>query len=212
MEGMQSSVTSPDVTTSQQCGPPVTTQSGDPDEKPHPPRLVEPDDNWDIREYFQAKRRKLRDQFHDMGCAQSSIFEGVTIYVTGWTQPNADELKRMIHAHGGSYEYNLYTNPKITHTIATNLPNAKVKTLGEAIVCTPEWIVASITAGQQLPVDKYRLYAPSRGQKKLRFEKIWPKDTQYPLQPKKFVPHQQKASLFGKMNLLVKRKAFLQQK
>ena len=145
---------------------------------------MEPDDNWDMREYFQVKRRKLRDQFHDMGCAQSSIFEGVTIYVTGWTQPNADELKRMIHAHGGSYEYNLYANPKITHTIATNLPNAKVKTLGEAIVCTPEWIVDSITAGQQLPVDKYRLYAPSRGQKKLRFEKIWPKDTQYPHQPK----------------------------
>ena len=192
MEGIHSSVTpqsssGPDVSTNQRCPPPETTQLeniASPDQKPHPPQLVEPDDNWDLREYFQAKRRKLRDQFHDMGCAQSSIFEGVTIYVNGWTQPNADELKRMIHAHGGSYEYNLYSNPKITHTIATNLPNVKVKNLGDAIVCTPEWIVDSIAAGRQLPVDKYRLYAPSGGQKKLRFEKIQAKDTQHPHQPK----------------------------
>ena len=63
MEGIQSSVTpqpssGPDVSTNQQCPPPETTQLGDiasPDEKPHPPQLVEPDDNWDMREYFQER-------------------------------------------------------------------------------------------------------------------------------------------------------------
>ena len=135
-------------------------------------KLEDQDDlNWDdYGGYFRVKRRKLAEQFRDMvGQKQSDIFQGVTIYVNGWTEPSNDELKRMIHAHGGNYVFNLYGNTKVTHTIATNLPNSKIKNLGDSIVCTPAWIVDSISAGHQLPTDGYLLYSNHGSQKKLSF-------------------------------------------
>ena len=131
----------------------------------------EDDFNWDDhRSYMSVKKRKLAEQFHGMaGQKESTIFQDVTIYVNGWTEPSNDELKRMIHAHGGSYVYNLYGNTKVTHTIATNLPNSKIKTLGDSVVCTPAWIVDSIAAGRQLPTDDYLLYKNHGSQKKLSF-------------------------------------------
>ena len=128
---------------------------------------------WDGMGYMRAKKRKLREQFKDIDQEKTSdIFSGVTIYVNGWTDPNADELKRLIHAHGGHYEYNLYGDSKVTHTIATNLPNAKVKNLGDSCVCTPDWIVDSVGAGKRLPVQDYLLYSKhAASQKQLKFEK-----------------------------------------
>ena len=133
----------------------------------------EADMNWkDYGGYFRAKRRKLEEQFRDMvGEKQSNIFQGVTIYVNGWTEPSNNELKRMIHAHGGNYIFNLYGNTKVTHTIATNLPHSKVKNLSDSVVCTPAWIVDSISAGRQLPTDGYLLYSNHGNQKKLNFSK-----------------------------------------
>ena len=129
------------------------------------------DFNWDdLRGYMSVKKRKLAEQFHGMaGQKESTIFQGVTIYVNGWTEPSNDELKRMIHAHGGNYVFNLYGNTKVTHTIASNLPNSKIKTLGDSVVCTPAWIVDSIAAGCQLPTDDYLLYKNHGNQKKLSF-------------------------------------------
>ncbi len=122
----------------------------------------------------QIKKRKLEDQFQDM-CQdkKTEIFKGVTIYVNGWTQPDADELKRLMHAHGGNYVYNLWSRSRVTHIIATNLPNVKVRKIGDTVVCSPEWIVDSIAARRQLPVLKYQLYSQNgSGQKRLRFKRI----------------------------------------
>ena len=47
----------------------------------------------------------------------------------------------------------------VAHTIATNLPNAKVRNLGDACVCTPDWILDSIAMGKRLPVEDYLLYS-----------------------------------------------------
>ena len=129
--------------------------------------------NWDDRGgYMRVKKRKLEEQFHGMvGQKESTIFKGVTIHVNGWTEPSNDELKRLIHAHGGNYVFNLYGNTKVTHTIATNLPNSKIKNLGDSVVCTPAWIVDSISAGHQLPTDNYLLYSNQGSQKKLNFSK-----------------------------------------
>ena len=131
------------------------------------------DFNWDDhRGYMTVKRRKLADQFHGMaGKKESTIFQGITVHVNGWTEPSNDELKRMIHAHGGNYVFNLYGNTKVTHTIASNLPNVKIKALGDSVVCTPAWIVDSIAAGHQLPTDGYLLYNNLGNQKKLNFSK-----------------------------------------
>lgn len=123
---------------------------------------------WGGGEYMRAKKRKLRDQFEDIGQEKTSeIFKGVSVYVNGWTQPNADEIKHLVHAHGGSYKYNLYGDSDVTHTIATNLPHSKIRKLKEgALVCTPAWVVDSVAAGHRLPEESYLLY---RGQKKLEF-------------------------------------------
>lgn len=131
------------------------------------------DMSWeDYGGYFRMKRRKLEEQFHDMvGEKQSNTFQGVTVYVNGWTEPSNDELKRMIHAHGGNYVFNLYGNTKVTHTIATKLPNSKIKNLGDSVVCTPAWIVDCISAGYQLPTDGYLLHSNHGRQKKLNFSK-----------------------------------------
>ncbi len=136
-------------------------------------RLLEDLEDWDnIESYMHVKQLKLRSQFDGMGIdKKSSIFKGITIYVNGWTQPKAEELKEMIYAHGGRYEYNIYSNSVITHTIASNLPNSKILKLGSSIVCKPSWIVDSIAANALLPVENYLLYKPKGGQKILDFTK-----------------------------------------
>ncbi len=97
----------------------------------------------------------------------------MTIYVNGWTQPGADELKGLMHAHGGHYVYNTWAGTHITHVIATNLPNVKVRNIGDTVVCSPEWVVDSIAAGRQLPVQKYQLYSQNgSGQRRLRFKRV----------------------------------------
>lgn len=145
-----------------------------PKSKPSQKRCGEDLQDWDnIQTYFYVKRRKLRDQFEAMGSeTRSNIFQGVTIYVNGWTQPRAEELKEMMHAHGGKYEFNLYSRSAVTHTIASNLPNSKVLKLGSSLVCKPSWIVDSIAAKKLLPVDSYLLYKPrDGGQSKLSLSK-----------------------------------------
>ena len=124
--------------------------------------------------YMQVKRRKLREQYLSLGERQSNIFAGATIYVNGYTQPEADELKRMVQAHGGGYEYMPYSS-RITHVIATNLPAAKIRrglSRRRPTVCKPAWIVDSVRAGEQLPVKQYELYnIASKGQQQLRSKK-----------------------------------------
>uniref|UniRef100_A0A8B9QUF0 DNA repair protein REV1 n=1 Tax=Anas platyrhynchos TaxID=8839 RepID=A0A8B9QUF0_ANAPL len=99
-------------------------------------------DGWGIwGGYMSAKVKKLEDQFrsdsaieHQRDGNSSSIFSGVAIYVNGFTDPSADELRRLMMLHGGQYHV-YYSRSKTTHIIATNLPNAKIKELkGEKVV------------------------------------------------------------------------------
>lgn len=141
--------------------------------KERPVGLAERDSDvagWeDYGQYMREKKRKLHDQFVDGGKDHTTIFEGVSIYVNGWTHPDADQLRKMVREHGGNYEFNLYPGSRATHVIATNLPDAKIKTLGSTVVCTPQWIVDSIAAGRLLPVLNYKLYSGGRGQRQLQF-------------------------------------------
>ena len=74
-------------------------------------------DNWDnLRDYMKIKERKLLSQFHSSGNKLSNIFKGVSIYMNGFTEPSADELKALIHDHGGMYCYH-YSPSKVTHII-----------------------------------------------------------------------------------------------
>ncbi|XP_062065936.1 DNA repair protein REV1 isoform X4 [Lepus europaeus] len=95
--------------------------------------------------YMAAKVQKLEEQFRSDAAMQkdgtsSSIFSGVAIYVNGFTDPSAEELRKLMMLHGGQYHV-YYSRSKTTHIIATNLPNAKIKELKGEKVIRPEWIV-----------------------------------------------------------------------
>nr|XP_020661263.1 DNA repair protein REV1 isoform X1 [Pogona vitticeps]XP_020661264.1 DNA repair protein REV1 isoform X1 [Pogona vitticeps]XP_020661265.1 DNA repair protein REV1 isoform X1 [Pogona vitticeps]XP_020661266.1 DNA repair protein REV1 isoform X1 [Pogona vitticeps] len=129
--------------------------------------------------YMSAKVQKLEDQFRSDAAMQlqkdgtsSSIFSGVAIYVNGYTDPSADELRQLMMLHGGQYHV-YYSRSQTTHIIATNLPNAKIKELKREKVVRPEWITDSIKAGQLLSYIPYQLYTKQSSiQKGLRFNTI----------------------------------------
>ena len=129
--------------------------------------------DWsNLTDYMKIKTQKLLNQFHATGNKSSDLFKGVSIYVNGFTEPSADELKALIHDHGGMYCYH-YSPSKVTHIITYNLPDTKVKNLNSSvIVCTPSWIVDSIAAERLLPVTGYRLYHRTSEQGSLNFNVV----------------------------------------
>ena len=126
--------------------------------------------DWeDHKSYMTVKRQKLQDQLEDVE-GDGKIFSGVTIYVNGYTKPDADSLKEIICKNGGGYSY-AHTSG-VSHVIATNLPTAKIKALStnSSIVCHPDWILDSVNGGSLLPTEKYELYSvSSKSQRKISF-------------------------------------------
>ncbi|KOC66420.1 DNA repair protein REV1 [Habropoda laboriosa] len=115
--------------------------------------------------YMAAKQAKLEEQFLNEATNEvksSNIFQGIAIFVNGYTNPTADELRRLMMIHGGIYHN--YMRPRVTtHIIATNLPYSKVimyrKSQNPTPICKPEWITDSIKAGRILNFQKYLLYS-----------------------------------------------------
>ncbi|XP_076377427.1 rev1 DNA directed polymerase [Megalopta genalis] len=130
--------------------------------------------------YMAAKAAKLEEQFRNEATKEfkdaSNIMEGVSIFVNGYTDPSADELRRLMMAHGGTYHH--YMRPKATtHIIASNLPYSKIvlfrKSQNPMPICKPEWIVDSIKAGRLLNFQKYLLYSNCTDmQPQLKFKRI----------------------------------------
>lgn len=56
---------------------------------------------------MDAKKSKLEEQFTADAIKnpykQSNLFAGISIFVNGLTTPSAEELKRIMMAHGGTY-------------------------------------------------------------------------------------------------------------
>ncbi|XP_004633251.1 DNA repair protein REV1 isoform X2 [Octodon degus] len=127
--------------------------------------------------YMAAKVQKLEEQFRSDAALQkdgtsSTIFSGVAIYVNGYTDPSAEELRKLMMLHGGQYHV-YYSRSKTTHIIATNLPTAKIKELKGEKVIRPEWIVESIKAGRLLSYIPYQLFTrQSSAQKSLNFNPV----------------------------------------
>ncbi|XP_061163999.1 DNA repair protein REV1-like [Saccostrea echinata] len=125
---------------------------------------------WEERGgYMAAKKQKLTEQFlgggTGMGTVKSHIFHGIVIHVDGYTKPSSDELKRIMYQYGGHYEHYL-SKRRVTHIIATSLPNSKItKGLKHCKVVKPEWITESVAAGRLLSYIPYQLYT---GQTKIQ--------------------------------------------
>ncbi|XP_055946047.1 DNA repair protein REV1-like isoform X2 [Argiope bruennichi] len=124
--------------------------------------------------YMAAKKQKLEMQFKEkkmlelIGVKETKIFEGIGIFVNGYTDPPADELRRLMLIHGGTYYH--YPSSKITHIIASNLPKSKMKLLKTQIFVTADWITHSIKARKLLPYQDYLLYTPEVADKQQRLQ------------------------------------------
>lgn len=125
--------------------------------------------------YMAAKKAKLEEQFEAEAQKEEDkregIFSGVAIFVNGYTDPTADELKRIMMMNGGIFHH--YQSSRTTHIIAINLPDTKVKNLkGTEPICHPKWIVDSLKAGKLLNFTNYLLYSNvSSSQPKINFAK-----------------------------------------
>lgn len=124
---------------------------------------------------MSAKVQKLEQQFinsahNEVDSSQersAGIFSGISVFVNGYTDPTAEEIKRIMMTHGGTYQHYYKRQPNC-YMIATNLPPAKLIHLRDYVV-KPSWISDSVQAGKLLPVQDYLLHAPDlkNGQQKL---------------------------------------------
>uniref|UniRef100_A0A182NIP1 DNA repair protein REV1 n=1 Tax=Anopheles dirus TaxID=7168 RepID=A0A182NIP1_9DIPT len=128
-------------------------------------------------DYMDAKIAKLEDQFRhssaSVGEKLSNLFAGVSIFVNGYTNPSADELKRIMMLHGGVFHH--YKRPNTTYTIASILPDVKVRSITSEIIISPRWVVDSLQEGRLLDYSRYLLYTQHKpSQPKLAFAKVVP--------------------------------------
>ncbi|KAL0963484.1 hypothetical protein UPYG_G00307040 [Umbra pygmaea] len=151
------------------------------------------DNGWgSVGGYMAAKVSKLDEQFRQSAPREkrkdssgSSIFNGVAIYVNGYTDPSADELRRLMMLHGGQFHL-YYSRSKTTHIIATNLPNSKIQELTDQKVVRPEWITESVKAGHLLSYLQFQLYSKQKG---LNFPSLCIRQGQETAGPSRGHPH-----------------------
>lgn len=123
---------------------------------------------------MEAKIQKLEEQFSSDAALnpfkRSNLFAGISILVNGLTNPSADELKRIMKAHGGVY--NLYQRSTTTFIIAENLPDVKIRQITSAKIISPKWVVDCLKENRILDYSPYLLYTNHKtDQPKLAFKK-----------------------------------------
>ncbi|MCL7036993.1 hypothetical protein MKW94_009778, partial [Papaver nudicaule] len=123
----------------------------------------------DFGSYMVEKNRKLRNQFDvdasgtslgDSNCSGKPLFQGVAIFVDGFTVPSSQELRSYMLKYGGRFE-NYFSRHRVTHIICSNLPDSKLKNIrsfsGGLPVVKPMWIVDSVAANKLLNWVPYQL-------------------------------------------------------
>ncbi|XP_053674481.1 DNA repair protein Rev1 [Anopheles nili] len=130
-------------------------------------------------DYMSAKIAKLEDQFQHTAASAgekvSNLFAGISIFVNGYTNPSAEELKRIMMLHGGVFHH--YKRSHTTYTIASILPDVKVRSITSEIIISPRWVVDCLKQGKLLDYSRYLLYSQQKpSQPKLCFTKLPPLD------------------------------------
>ncbi|KXN91972.1 DNA repair protein rev1 [Leucoagaricus sp. SymC.cos] len=113
-------------------------------------------------EYMRRKRAKLQIQnqaLEDKTTADTGtttgIFQGIAIYINGWTRPSVQELRKLIVENGGVFQPYLDRKSTVTHIITCSLTPAKVKEFKSMKVVRPEWLTESVSAETLLPWQDY---------------------------------------------------------
>jgi DNA repair protein REV1 len=87
------------------------------------------------------------------------FFTGIVVLVNGYTDPDAETIKRLLQKHGGDLEK--YETSRVTHIIAVELSTAKANIYKRqkkpTPVCTPNWITDSVREQKLLPHADYLL-------------------------------------------------------
>ena len=117
------------------------------------------------KDYMTLKRQKLDEQntnqrFLLEDGKVSQIFKGVSVYITGFTDPPSAVLKEIVLRNGGSVQM-FFSKTHVTHIVASNLPDFKVKLWKNDMIVTPLWIVDCDAAQSRLSEAKYILYRTS---------------------------------------------------
>ncbi|KAI4295713.1 hypothetical protein L6164_035729 [Bauhinia variegata] len=132
----------------------------------------------DFGSYMAVKNRKLHNQFDAEASIASfigsssgkPIFDGVSIFVDGFTIPSSQELRGYMLKYGGRFE-NYFSRRCVTHIICSNLPDSKVKNLrafsAGLPVVKPTWILDSVAANKLLSWVPYQLDQLANNQPKL---------------------------------------------
>lgn len=76
-----------------------------------------------------SHKHQHKDHVADNG--SNSVFEGVHVYVDGYTVPSREEIRQLMLLHGGGFEH--YETSRVTHIIATHLPASRVLQLKYAL-------------------------------------------------------------------------------
>ncbi|KAH8371431.1 hypothetical protein KR093_007491 [Drosophila rubida] len=122
--------------------------------------MTRDDDNGfgDWGGYFEAKKSKLEEQFAAASdpFRKTKIFDGISIFVNGRTNPSADELKRIMMVHGGIYHH--YERTHTNFIIASNLPDVKVRNMDTSKIISAQWVVDCVEQSRLLDYKPYLLY------------------------------------------------------
>lgn len=113
-------------------------------------------------EYMRRKRAKLQiqnqaleDKTNANEVNKLGIFQGIAVYINGWTRPSVQELRKLIVENGGIFQPYLDRKSIVTHIITCSLTPAKIKEFKSMKVARPEWLIDSISAGTLLPWKDY---------------------------------------------------------
>lgn len=121
---------------------------------------------------MEAKITKLEEQFAAASnpYRKSNLFEGISIFVNGRTDPSADELKRIMMTHGGIYHH--YERSHTTYIIAHNLPDVKIRNMNTSKIISAKWVVDCLKEQKILDYTNYLLYTNQKtSQPRIMFTK-----------------------------------------
>ncbi|KAH8296423.1 hypothetical protein KR054_005946 [Drosophila jambulina] len=123
--------------------------------------------------YFEAKKSKLEEQFAAASdpFRKSDLFQGISIFVNGRTDPSADELKRIMMVHGGTYHH--YERSHTTYTIASTLPDVKVRNMNLSKFISAKWVVDCLAQKRIVDYKPYLLFTNQKtSQPRINFANV----------------------------------------
>ncbi|XP_022215367.2 DNA repair protein Rev1 [Drosophila obscura] len=108
--------------------------------------------------YFEAKKSKLEEQFDAASdpFRKTNLFQGISIFVNGLTNPSANELKHIMMVHGGTFHH--YERAHTKFIIASNLPDVKVRNMNTSKIISAQFIVDCLENKRVLDYKPYLLY------------------------------------------------------